>query len=246
MAPPPRCARSSRRPFPTGRSRSSSGTAPRLPATNGARPGLPCRSPDALGARAARARPARPRPRLRVRRARGRRHRRGARRCSTPGSRRRSTARAPAAPGRRRRARVRRRCAPPPRARRGAAPARQAPQHPSATRRAVRHHYDVSNEFFALFLDESMTYSCALFSRGAPRRSRRPRSTKLELVCRKLALEPGERLLDVGCGWGSFAIHAAAQHGVQVTGITLSEPQAALAAAAGREARRRATASRSA
>jgi cyclopropane-fatty-acyl-phospholipid synthase len=92
----------------------------------------------------------------------------------------------------------------------------------------VRHHYDVSNEFFALFLDESMTYSCAIFSRGA-QSLEQAQETKLELVCRKLALEPGERVLDVGCGWGSFAIHAAREHGVHVTGITLSEPQAALA-----------------
>jgi cyclopropane-fatty-acyl-phospholipid synthase len=95
-------------------------------------------------------------------------------------------------------------------------------------RRAVRHHYDVSNEFFALFLDESMTYSCAIFSRGAETLEEAQR-TKLELVCRKLALSPGERVLDVGCGWGSFAIHAAREHGVHVTGITLSEPQAELA-----------------
>ena len=92
----------------------------------------------------------------------------------------------------------------------------------------MRHHYDVSNEFFALFLDESMTYSCAIFSRGA-RTLEEAQETKLELVCTKLALEPGERVLDVGCGWGSFAIHAAREHGVHVTGITLSEPQAALA-----------------
>jgi len=107
-------------------------------------------------------------------------------------------------------------------------------------RRAVRHHYDVSNEFFALFLDDSMTYSCAIFSRGA-KSLPEAQETKLELVCRKLALEPGERVLDVGCGWGSFAIHAAREHGVHVTGITLSEPQAALAreriAAAGVEDR---------
>src|SRR4051812_36360108 len=94
--------------------------------------------------------------------------------------------------------------------------------------RAVRHHYDVSNEFFALFLDESMTYSCAVFSRGATTLEDAQRA-KLELVCTKLALQPGERVLDVGCGWGSFAIHAAREHGVHVTGITLSEPQARFA-----------------
>src|SRR3954468_7527148 len=94
--------------------------------------------------------------------------------------------------------------------------------------RAVRHHYDVSNDFFALFLDESMTYSCAIFSHGASTLEEAQR-TKLDLVCAKLALAPGERVLDVGCGWGSFAIHAAREYGVHVTGITLSEPQARLA-----------------
>jgi cyclopropane-fatty-acyl-phospholipid synthase len=100
--------------------------------------------------------------------------------------------------------------------------------------RAVRHHYDVSNEFFALFLDESMTYSCAIFSRGATTLEQ-AQDAKRELVCTKLALRDGERVLDVGCGWGSFAIHAATRHGVHVTGITLSAPQA-------EEARRRAAA----
>jgi cyclopropane-fatty-acyl-phospholipid synthase len=99
---------------------------------------------------------------------------------------------------------------------------------PERDARSVRHHYDVSNEFFALMLDRSMTYSCALFSRGA-RTLEEAQEAKLELVCAKLALQPGERLLDVGCGWGSLAIHAAGRHGAQVTGITLSEPQAALA-----------------
>jgi cyclopropane-fatty-acyl-phospholipid synthase len=94
--------------------------------------------------------------------------------------------------------------------------------------RAVRHHYDVSNDFFALFLDDSMTYSCGIFSRGA-RTLEEAQEQKLELICTKLGLQPGHRVLDVGCGWGSFAIHAAANHGVEVVGITLSDPQAELA-----------------
>jgi len=99
---------------------------------------------------------------------------------------------------------------------------------PERDARSVRHHYDLSNDFFALFLGDSMTYSCALFSQGASTLEE-AQEAKLELVCRKLALSPGERVLDIGCGWGSFAIHAAANHGVHVVGITLSEPQAALA-----------------
>jgi cyclopropane-fatty-acyl-phospholipid synthase len=94
--------------------------------------------------------------------------------------------------------------------------------------RSVRHHYDVSNDFFKLFLGESLTYSCALFSRGATTLEE-AQEAKLELVCQKLDLSPGDRVLDVGCGWGSFAMHAAANHDVSVVGITLSEPQAALA-----------------
>src|SRR5207253_9821626 len=95
-------------------------------------------------------------------------------------------------------------------------------------RRAVRHHYDVSNDYFALMLDASLTYSCAIWSRGAETLEDAQR-TKLELVCTKLGLQPGERVLDVGCGWGSFAIHAAKNHGARVLGVTLSEPQAQLA-----------------
>jgi cyclopropane-fatty-acyl-phospholipid synthase len=101
--------------------------------------------------------------------------------------------------------------------------------------RAVRHHYDVSNDFFALFLDESMTYSCAFFSRDGSSLEA-AQNAKLELTCKKLALQAGERVLDVGCGWGSFAIHAAREHGVAVTGITLSEPQAQLARRRAKEA----------
>ncbi len=94
--------------------------------------------------------------------------------------------------------------------------------------RAVRHHYDVSNDFFKLFLDSSMTYSCALFSRGATTLEE-AQLAKRELVCTKLGLQEGERLLDVGCGWGSFVLHAAARHGVNAVGITLSPNQADLA-----------------
>ncbi len=102
-------------------------------------------------------------------------------------------------------------------------------------RRAVRHHYDAGNEFFALFLDDSMTYSCALFSRGA-RTLEEAQHAKLELVCTKLGLRAGERVLDVGCGWGSFAIHAASLHGVRVLGVTLSQPQVELAQERARQA----------
>jgi cyclopropane-fatty-acyl-phospholipid synthase len=100
--------------------------------------------------------------------------------------------------------------------------------------RAVRHHYDVSNEFFSLFLDESMTYSCAIFSRGA-KTLEEAQEEKLETVARKLALKEGDRVLDVGCGWGAFPLWAATKHGASVVGITLSPPQA-------QEARRRAEA----
>jgi cyclopropane-fatty-acyl-phospholipid synthase len=93
---------------------------------------------------------------------------------------------------------------------------------------AIRYHYDVGNEFFGLFLDESMTYSCAIYSRGAQTLKDAQR-TKLDLVASKLDLQPGMALLDVGCGWGSFAIHAAQNYGVTVTGLTLSPSQADLA-----------------
>jgi cyclopropane-fatty-acyl-phospholipid synthase len=93
---------------------------------------------------------------------------------------------------------------------------------------AIRYHYDVGNDFFALFLDQSMTYSCAIYSRGAQTLEEAQR-TKLDLVASKLDLKPGMALLDVGCGWGSFAIHAAKHYGVTVTGVTLSPSQAELA-----------------
>jgi cyclopropane-fatty-acyl-phospholipid synthase len=100
---------------------------------------------------------------------------------------------------------------------------------------AVRHHYDVSNDFFALFLDETMTYSCALFDEGTQTLEDAQRA-KLDLICRKLELKPGMRMLDIGCGWGSLAIHAARGYGASVWGITLSEPQAELARERARDA----------
>jgi cyclopropane-fatty-acyl-phospholipid synthase len=91
-------------------------------------------------------------------------------------------------------------------------------------RRAVRHHYDAGNDFFKLFLDPSMTYSCAYW-RGGATTLEEAQKAKLDLICKKLDLQPGERLLDVGCGWGSMALNAARERQVKVLGISLSEPQ---------------------
>jgi len=93
---------------------------------------------------------------------------------------------------------------------------------------AVRFHYDIGNDFYALWLDRQMVYSCAYFARGYES-LHEAQAAKLEHVCRKLRLERGERLLDIGCGWGALAIHAARHHGARVTGITLSEAQARFA-----------------
>jgi cyclopropane-fatty-acyl-phospholipid synthase len=102
------------------------------------------------------------------------------------------------------------------------------PHTPERDARAIRHHYDVSNSFFALFLDRSLTYSCAIFSRGAETLEE-AQEAKLELVCAKLGLSEGDTVLDVGCGWGSFALQAARGYGARVVGITLSPSQAELA-----------------
>ena len=95
-------------------------------------------------------------------------------------------------------------------------------------REAVRYHYDVSNDFYSLWLDERMVYSCAYF-RAADDDLTVAQMSKLDHICRKLRLQPGQRLLDIGCGWGGLLIHAAKQYGVEGIGITLSEPQAELA-----------------
>ncbi|GAA0591467.1 cyclopropane-fatty-acyl-phospholipid synthase family protein [Streptomyces crystallinus] len=93
-------------------------------------------------------------------------------------------------------------------------------------RQAVSHHYDVGNDFYALVLGPSMVYSCAYWEHPDATLEEAQRD-KLELVCRKLGLKEGDRLLDVGCGWGSMALHAARHHGARVVGITLSAEQAA-------------------
>lgn len=102
-------------------------------------------------------------------------------------------------------------------------------------RQAVIYHYDLSNDFFRLFLDERMVYSCAYFA-SASEGLDSAQERKLDYICRKLRLKPGERLLDLGCGWGALVIHAAERFGVEAVGITLSEPQAALAQERIREA----------
>ncbi|GID32749.1 SAM-dependent methyltransferase [Paractinoplanes brasiliensis] len=94
-------------------------------------------------------------------------------------------------------------------------------------REAVSHHYDVGNSFYQLVLGSSMVYSCAYWTSDAPGYGLADaQRDKLDLICRKLGLRPGQRLLDVGCGWGSLAIHAAREYGVQVVAITLSAEQA--------------------
>ncbi|MEV4600314.1 cyclopropane-fatty-acyl-phospholipid synthase family protein [Amycolatopsis sp. NPDC049253] len=94
-------------------------------------------------------------------------------------------------------------------------------------KRAISHHYDVGNEFYELVLGPSMVYSCAYWSESGTLET--AQRDKLELVCTKLGLREGQRLLDVGCGWGSMALHAAREHGVRVVGVTLSEEQATYA-----------------
>jgi len=93
---------------------------------------------------------------------------------------------------------------------------------------AIQFHYDVGNNFYKLWLDRRMVYSCAYF-RSPDDSLDSAQEAKLDLICRKLRLKPGERLLDIGCGWGALIMHAAEHYGVDATGITLSENQASLA-----------------
>jgi cyclopropane-fatty-acyl-phospholipid synthase len=96
---------------------------------------------------------------------------------------------------------------------------------PERDRRAVRFHYDVSNDFYQLWLDRRMVYSCAYFKSPSDPLDI-AQEQKLDYICRKLRLRAGQRLLDIGCGWGALVIHAAKHFGVDAKGITLSEPQA--------------------
>jgi cyclopropane-fatty-acyl-phospholipid synthase len=93
---------------------------------------------------------------------------------------------------------------------------------------AIGHHYDVSNAFYRLVLGPSLTYSCAVWH-DPDDTLEQAQANKYELICRKLDLRPGMRLLDVGCGWGGMVMHAAQHHGVEAVGITISRQQAELA-----------------
>ena len=112
----------------------------------------------------------------------------------------------------------------------GRQPARLAGRRHSLQRdrEAVTYHYNVSNDFYALWLDRQMVYSCAYFS--SPQGDLdAAQARKLDYICRKLRPQPGMRLLDIGCGWGGLVMHAARHYGLDCTGITLSQPQADLA-----------------
>jgi cyclopropane-fatty-acyl-phospholipid synthase len=102
---------------------------------------------------------------------------------------------------------------------------------PARDRAAIRYHYDVGNDFYSLWLDKQMVYSCAYFADGTDvdLELESAQVAKLDLICRKLRLQPGERLLDVGCGWGALIMHAVRHYGVTALGITLSDEQAKLA-----------------
>ncbi len=114
-------------------------------------------------------------------------------------------------------------------------PAQRGPAHLSGARHsrqrdraAIQYHYDVGNDFYALWLDRRMQYSCAYFPTGAEDLDT-AQERKLDLICRKLRLKPGESLLDIGCGWGGLAMYAAEKYGVHVLGVTLSKNQAGYA-----------------
>ncbi|MCP3056766.1 SAM-dependent methyltransferase [Aurantimonas marianensis] len=119
-------------------------------------------------------------------------------------------------------------------ARKGTKDAKAAPQAgvgadaSGSSMAAIQFHYDISNDFYRLFLDERMLYSCAYFD-GWHDDIDKAQRDKLEMICRKLRLKPGERLLDIGCGWGALLIHAAENYGITGHGVTLSQAQYDLA-----------------
>ena len=110
---------------------------------------------------------------------------------------------------------------------------RRRPHLPSSNtlRRArahIRYHYDLGNDLYRLFLDESMTYSCAVWERPGETLEQ-AQQNKLRRICDKLQLGPADHVLEIGCGWGGFAVHAAATTGCRVTGVTISQEQHAYA-----------------
>lgn len=92
------------------------------------------------------------------------------------------------------------------------------------SRRNIKQHYDLGNDFYQLFLDERMNYSSAIWARPGDSLET-AQLQKLDLICRKLNLQPGDQVLEIGCGWGAFALHAARHYGARVTALTLSEAQ---------------------
>jgi len=104
----------------------------------------------------------------------------------------------------------------------------KAPFVSGSNKEAITHHYDVSNEFYKMFLDERMVYTCGYFT-SWENDIDQAQKDKLELICRKLRLQPGDRLLDIGCGWGALLIYAVQNFGVTGVGVSLSEAQTALA-----------------
>jgi cyclopropane-fatty-acyl-phospholipid synthase len=93
---------------------------------------------------------------------------------------------------------------------------------------AISHHYDVSNDFYRMVLGPSLTYSCAVFEESTDTLET-AQANKYELICKKIGLRPGMRLLDIGCGWGGMVLHAAEHHGVEAVGVTISQNQVDLA-----------------
>jgi cyclopropane-fatty-acyl-phospholipid synthase len=110
----------------------------------------------------------------------------------------------------------------------GQTPERPSAGDPAENKRNISYHYDVSNEFYSLWLDKEMVYTCA-YCTDWKNDIDRMQQDKLEMICRKLRLKPGDHLLDVGCGWGALSIYAARHYGVSAYGVTLSEQQVSYA-----------------